>query len=124
MVYLNTGPAKDRHDEILETLEQLVRKIDSAKSLAVKSKSRQCLVELESAAMTVSRLRTLVSNWSASKRLNWSTIVEAVAFIAKVVEKLYSFLRCNFIIGQKYEDWITHQTSADDRRYIANAARG
>ena len=113
-------PARDRHDEVLETLEQLVRKIDSAQGLAMRSKSRQCLVELQSAAMTATRLMALVSNTSAKKRLNWNAIVEAIAFIAKTVENLYSFLRCTYCIERIYENWVPRQTSADCGRRIAN----
>ena len=115
-------PAKERQDEVIALVEVLAQQMSAAKTLANAKTSRRCLVELESASMTIEMLIRLISSSHKRKPVNWSALVEAIAFIAKLIQKLYAFINCKIITVGFYEDWVNYKAVAYRRRGFANSA--
>lgn len=116
-------PTKDRQDEVLSQLTDIAHKIKCAMGNAERTKSTRCLVELESASVMVAELIKQISSGSRRKHVNWTSLVDAIAFISKIVDKFNAFLIYQLDWLGINEDRLADKATSSSGGYFANFSR-
>lgn len=96
------GPASSSQVTVLSELDELIKQLAQVCS-ALRKRGDPSLVDLHEVLRTALRLRQRIRN--QDRHMNLLGIIEAVVFLAKLADEIYSLLFCYYPREREYADW-------------------